>query len=103
MKDDPLRVTQIVRFPKNEGRPGSKPGFRITEFYAFTCIDDDDTEGLVAYFNGPQGWMPLVTADKTRMDYMRTLAQQVATATGKTIKISVFSVREDVEEIKPQT
>lgn len=83
-----------------EDRPGKTAGFRIVEIHAFVTVDDD-IEGVVAYL-GPAGWSPLICADQARVDSMRSMAQDIATATNKTIKLAKFSVREDVEEIKPK-
>lgn len=73
--------------------------FRITELWAWTAIDpDNDEEGAVG-FRTREGWMPLVMADKARMASMRHVAVEIARASGKTLRLIRFSVREDIETL----
>jgi hypothetical protein len=46
-------------------------------------------------------WMPLVGADRARVDSMRPLAQQVADISGCKITLLRFSVREELETLMP--
>jgi len=45
--------------------------------------------------------MPLVAADKARLDDLRPLAQQVATQTGVPVKLVRFARVADLETILP--
>ena len=54
-----------------------KGQLRIDEMFAFTCIDDDGTEGIPA-FNSPMGPMPMVGADLARIESLRPIAEQLA-------------------------
>lgn len=75
---------------------------RIDVMYAYVTEDTGpDDEGVIAAQLGPSGWMPLVGADKERMEAMRHLAQRSADAQGKVVKLLEFSVRRQVEEIQP--
>jgi len=74
-------------------------GFRITEVHAITCVGDDDEEGIPAWFSSV-GPIPLIAADPKRLANIKELAQRIADETGKNFKITKFSVREDIGEIK---
>lgn len=78
-----------------------EPGHRTKEVYAFMAVDPaDDSEGIVGYKIG-NSIVPLVASDDKRLDSYRPLAQQVATATNQEIRVAKFSIREDLEVIKP--
>jgi hypothetical protein len=75
--------------------------FRITEIWAFTSIDPkDDEEGIIG-LRTPEGWVPMVAADKTRLLQLRHKAEEVAAITGRPVHLTRFSVREDVEVLQP--
>lgn len=78
--------------------PGNYLG-RIDALYAALSIDDGG-EGLIA---APVGTMtlPLVAADKRRLDIITPIARQVGRAFGKVVRIAKFSNREDIEIIRP--
>lgn len=71
----------------------------IDTLTAFIAVDEEG-EGVMA-FRGPGGWMPMVAADEERLESMRPLAQEIATASGRRCVVARFSVREDVEVIEP--
>lgn len=86
---------------KNNQETPPDTGFRITKIHAFTCIDENDVEG-VAGFLGPGGtFWPMVCADPARVDSLRPVAQQIATGRRVKITLAEFSVRKDVEAINP--
>lgn len=74
-------------------------GFRIQTLSAFIAVDPKDgDEGVVAaHIDGV--WYPLTCADQARIDSLRPHAQDIARATGITIKLVEFSVRRDVETL----
>lgn len=74
-------------------------GFRITEIYAITGIGGDDEEGVPAFLTSA-GAMPLIAADPRRLASIKAMAQRIADETGRNFKITKFSVREDIGEIK---
>lgn len=47
-------------------------------------------------------YMPFVCAGDRSVELMRPLAQKIAEATGKVIKLVEFSVREELQIIKPK-
>lgn len=77
--------------------------FRIEKITAFTAVDPlDDAEGLVGFKMPTGDWMPMVGADEKRVEDLRGNAQEIANVTGKPITLVQFSVREDIETIKPE-
>ncbi|MEH2497413.1 hypothetical protein V1294_003892 [Bradyrhizobium sp. AZCC 1678] len=74
-------------------------GFRITEIHAITDVGDDDEESIPAWF-AATGPIPLIPADPKRLEDIKAMAQRIADATAQSFKITQFSVREDIGEIK---
>jgi hypothetical protein len=70
---------------------------RITEIFAFCSVDENDQEGVIA-INSPMGPMPLIAADKSRLDSLRPHAKRVASQTKIKVRLLKFSTRETVEE-----
>jgi predicted lipoprotein with Yx(FWY)xxD motif len=74
---------------------------RIDELYCFVTSDDDG-EGVAAFYDRGSGtWMPLIAADEARVDSLRAKARELVEASGKTIRLLRFSVREELEVIAP--
>jgi hypothetical protein len=72
---------------------------RIDELYAF-ITSDADGEGLPAFSHN--GFMlPMVCADKARVDALRAKAKEIAAKSGNKITLCRFSVREEIEVIEP--
>jgi len=76
--------------------------FRITTLWAFTTIGDDGDEGIVGFLDSEARWVPLIASDRVRLDQYVGIARSIATKTGKTIKLSKYGGRLDLEIIKPQ-
>lgn len=74
---------------------------RIDEFHAWISSDEDG-EGLIGHMT-PTGWLPLIGADRERIESLRGLAQQTADASGVEVRLVSFSVRTDVETLTPQS
>lgn len=74
--------------------------YQIDSVYAFTTVDADGTEGIVGAYMGA-GWMPLVGADLAMVAKLKPIAQRIATATGREIKLVHFSTRTEQETLKP--
>lgn len=77
----------------------SPPLHKITEIYTFIA-DDESGEGIPAYLLGDV-MFPLVGADKARVDSLREMAQRIANAEGKQLKLARFTMREELEVITP--
>ena len=72
---------------------------KIDELYAFIAIDNEG-EGLTGMQVGNM-MMPMVAANKERVDSLRQTAQHISNSTGREIKLIKFSLREELEVIKP--
>lgn len=80
----------------------SHPGFRIKALWAFVMVGPDDEEGACG-FKMPDGtWMPMIAADETRLDLIRSKAQELADISGRTIQIIRLDHRTDVGVIEPK-
>ncbi len=73
---------------------------RIDSLWAFTSVDTDGTEGVIGMHTG-MGWIPLMGADLAMIAKLRRHAQVIATATGRPVVLSHYSVRTDQETIQP--
>lgn len=79
-----------------------KKDFRITDIHAFVAVaPDTNSEGLVAMTHGLM-MLPLIAADTDRLESLRLAAKKIATATKQEIKVIRFTVREEIETIKPE-
>lgn len=73
---------------------------QISELFAFIAEDSGpDDEGVVAFNPGGGVWMPMVAADRERVDSLRPMAEAIAKTTGLKIHLVRFSTREVLEEI----
>jgi hypothetical protein len=70
---------------------------RIDRIWAFLSLDDGG-EGVVAAPIGPGNMtVPLIAADKRRIDSLIPIAKQLTKVFRKPIRLAKFSRREDVE------
>jgi len=76
---------------------------KITELYAYVAEDTGpDDEGVPAFAQPSTGyWMPMMGADMERAEQLRTMAEDMARATGKPIKLIRSTGIEVVEVIEP--
>lgn len=80
-------------------------GDRVTEMYAFLTIDPtSDCEGIPSFsmrdpINGQVMMMPLVAADKDRVDSMRSMAIHLAKVGNAKLRLVKFSKIETLEEL----
>jgi hypothetical protein len=72
---------------------------KIDELYAF-IVSDETAEGLPA-FSANGMMIPMVCADKARVDSLRGIARKMARESGRKITLARFSVRENIEVIEP--
>lgn len=74
---------------------------KVTELYAFICIDDDGDEAVPGV--QMQGvWHPMMGADLDNAESFMDFAQQIANDTGKPIRILRFTQFEQIGEIRPR-
>jgi hypothetical protein len=72
-------------------------GFHIDGLWAYLAVGEQDGgEGVVAWNN-----MPLIAADRARLDSLRPYAEQVAKAAAKRVVLVRFDQRTDVEVLEP--
>jgi hypothetical protein len=64
--------------------------FIITEVYAFIATGADGEEGIPAFLAPNGTMMPLVCADKARVQSLWAVAQTLARVSGKKIKLVRF-------------
>jgi hypothetical protein len=71
----------------------------IETMYAYLAVDRNDlTEGIIGMSLGDGTWMPMVGADKERIDSLLPAAQAIAHASGQVVKLVHFSNREVIKE-----
>jgi hypothetical protein len=77
-------------------------GQRIERLYAFVATEAAGDEGLAA-FRGPGmlGVMPMVGADRARVEALRPRAMEVAAELGVPVTLCVFEGRVELERIDP--
>jgi hypothetical protein len=78
-------------------------GQKIERLYAWTAEDPDDNggEGVIGGEVGPGGMMvPLIGADKARMESYRPIAQMTADALGVTVRLKVFGAGVVIDEVE---
>lgn len=79
----------VIHDPKNE--------IHIDEVWAVLSVDSsDNTEGIVSVPT-PAGPMPLLAADKKRLEMIVPMARRIKQYTHKKLILVRFSNREDVE------
>lgn len=81
-------------------------GSRITEMYAFVCLDEkENVEGIPAiegpFADGKNVLMPLVAADKERMMAILDLAQKMVNKSGKSMRLVRFHQSETLDILTP--
>jgi hypothetical protein len=73
---------------------------RIESVWLFIS-QDEGGEGVCAAPMGQYGMMPLIAADPARLASMVGFARQLASMTGKTIRLIRLTAREELEVIAP--
>jgi hypothetical protein len=76
-------------------------GQRIDKLYAWIAREEDGGEGLVAAKLPNLGWLPLVGADRERMESLRELAMNTARGSHRPVRLKVFSRGVTIDEIDP--
>lgn len=79
--------------------PGNYMG-RIDQIWAYLSLDDGG-EGVCSFQAAGIGALPMIGADKRRLDQLRPYAQQLARMVKRPIRLVRFRQREDVEIIQP--
>jgi len=77
-------------------------GKRIEGMYAFTTIDEEGDEGIIAeLMNGT--WFPFIGADMERMESLKERAKVVARTVGCKYTLKRFAYVETLEEYDGRT
>ncbi|MBR0879598.1 hypothetical protein ACVMGC_000996 [Bradyrhizobium barranii subsp. barranii] len=84
----------VVHSPANEQ-------LRIDEVYLFVSVDEAGEGVCAAPLMGEGSLVPLMAADKKRVEALKPWAREVARITGKKIKLIKFTTRSEVMEIEP--
>ena len=80
-----------------EGDDGTRRGDRVTEVYAWLAIDPrDNCEGIVAG-TMDDTWVPLIGADRERIESYRSIAERAGRLSSQTIKLVRFTQREELK------
>ena len=75
---------------------------KVDEMYVFVVEGSDGDEGIPAFMDGSM-MLPLIGCDMDRVQSLTGIAQMMANASGKPMKIYKFSgAREQIGEINPQ-
>jgi hypothetical protein len=84
-----------------DGDDGTRRGDRITEVFAWVMLDpNDDNEGILATMTA-LGPMPLIGADRRRVEQYREAAQQMAAMAPNHIELRRFRLVEVLDRIEP--
>jgi hypothetical protein len=84
----------VVIAPPNEQ-------LRIDEVWLFISVDQTGEGVCAGPLMGPGTLVPLIAADKARMESLIPVARQIAQASGKPVKLIKFSTRSEVMTIGP--
>jgi hypothetical protein len=79
--------------------PGNYLG-RIEVIWAALSVDAGG-EGVCAAPMGGLGSVPLIAADRARLDSIMPMAKRIADIFGKPVRIAKFTKREDVQILQP--
>jgi hypothetical protein len=74
---------------------------RIDEVYLFISVDETGEGVCGAPLMGPDTLVPLIAADKARMESRIPIARQIARASGKQVKLIKLSQRDELMTIEP--
>jgi hypothetical protein len=77
-------------------QPGDEvyAGFRVTEIWIATALDDHDEETIVM-MNSPLGLQPLIATDEVRLNDIKPIIDQAADELKSKIEIKHFKLVED--------
>lgn len=87
---------------EGNGKPQVQRDVRVDTIYAFLSVDPEtNSEGIVAYRSPTLGNMPLIAANRERLEQFREWAEAAVEATGHPIVLARFDWRQDVETLEP--
>ncbi len=77
-----------IHSPPNEGD--------LDEVFIFCSVDEAGKRGIVAHILGGLGSTPFVTSSPTAIEVFKSIAPEVASATGKRVVMTRYRRGEDV-------
>jgi hypothetical protein len=93
-----LQLNVLVKI-QNQVNWKANTGQQIQKLYAWVAIESDGGEGICAFLLGDTQ-MPMVGADKLRMESLRPMAEFIREKTGYPIRLVEFSTRCVLEDLK---
>lgn len=76
------------------------PGLRVHQIWAFVAQDASGDEGICGFVDPTTGFlMPMICADRARVDALRTLAKAIGRTTERKIVLRHFENWKDTEVI----
>jgi hypothetical protein len=102
--NDAAKVVDLSRRPKDNPSlalhsPPNHLG-RIDQIWAFLSVDDGG-EGVCGLTVGGDAMLPMVAADKRIVETMIPHAVELATVSGKPVRLAKFTKREDMQIYRP--
>lgn len=77
--------------------------FKIEAVHAFVAVGPDGEEGIIGMMMPDGGWMPMIAADRTRLEQLLPAAREQAVAlerqTGHKVKLVRFTTREELYNV----
>ena len=70
---------------------------KINKMYAWVSTDEDGGEGIIAHMSSVGEWMPLVGADRARIEAHRARAKKIGKEMRHPISLIEFSDRKVIE------
>jgi hypothetical protein len=84
----------VLHFPPNKQ-------LRIDEVYLFVSVDEGGEGVCAAPLFGDGSVVPLIAADKTRVESLLPVARKIAKASGKKVRLIKFTSRTEMMVIGP--
>lgn len=76
---------------------------KIEEIWAYVYVEANGDEGVPAFlWEERNTWLPMIGADRARVESLRPYAQNIANSTGQTLRLVRFSFGQVMEEIAPE-
>jgi hypothetical protein len=73
--------------------------FRITELWAYVCVDaKSNDEGIIGRLMPDGTWIPFIGADEARVRSLRPMAEKIGKESKAKVRLMKFSTKTLVEE-----
>jgi len=82
------------------GYSRNKNYLKVNQIYAYFSVNqDDDIEGLACFFND-DALIPMIAADKHRLDELTLIAHDMVEKEGLALRLVKFTNREEIKTIQ---